>query len=150
MIPAFTALGILPPGIHTCNLGAFERAFAFNLRRQQLFESLQRCLQLMHKEGLSGVVLLNGSYATDKEIPGDIELTLDVRNQSRLAQDKALIFYVRCHASIEKTGIDWYPTMPDNSGNDFTMYFQYIGEKTAATKRCNAKDLKGILKLTKW
>lgn len=150
MIPSFNALGLLPPGVYSCNLVAFERVFAFNARRQQLFESLQRCLQLMHQAGLTGAVLLDGSYATDKENPADIELTLDVRRQPRIAQDKALIFYARSHAELDTTGIDWYPTMPDNAGNDFTMYFQYVGEKTAATKRCNAKDLKGILKLTKW
>ena len=95
MIPAFNDFGLLPPGIHSCSLEQFQHVFAFNVRRQQLFESLTQCLQSMHRESLTGAVLLDGSYATDKQDPSDVEVVLDVRQQERADQDKALVFLVR-------------------------------------------------------
>ena len=150
MIPSLNAIGLLPPGVHTCNLAQFAQAFAFNMRREQLLDSLHRCLERMHQAGLEGTVYLDGSYATDKELPGDLEITLDVRHKSRALQDRALVFHAREHSALDKTGIDWWPTLGDNAGRDFTLFFQYAGEKTAAIKRCNPKDLKGILRLTRW
>jgi hypothetical protein len=150
MIPAFNDFGLLPPGIHSCSLEQFQHVFAFNVRRQQLFESLTQCLQSMHRESLTGAVLLDGSYATDKQDPSDVEVVLDVRQQERADQDKALVFLVRQHNDLKSTGVDWYLNLEDGGTRDFTMYFQYIGEKTAAVKRCRPKDLKGILRLTEW
>lgn len=149
-LPAFNALGLLPPGIHNCSLAMARNVFAYNIRREQLFESLQRCIAQMHTAGLVGSLLLDGSFVTDKANPGDIEVTLDVRLQTRDIQDKALLFFCREHQTLDAMGIDWYPTIADNASGDFTLYFQYVGEKTAATKRCQPKDRKGILRLNSW
>lgn len=148
MIPNFNDLGILPAGAHPCSLDDVRATFATNERREQLFGSLLQCLELMRARGLQGTLYLDGSYATDKALPGDMEVTLDVRASPRDIQDHALVFYCREFAALKATGIDWYPTLPDN--NDFTLFFQYAGEKTAAAKRCDPKEPKGILRLTQW
>ena len=150
MIPAFDTRGLLPAGVHDCTLQQFQGAFAINPRREQLFASLIRCLQLMRDHGLDGALLLDGSYATDKEQPRDMEVTLDVRQQSPDIQGRALLFHVKHHSTLDKMGIDWYPTIEGVGSNDFTLFFQYVGEKTAAAKRCDPKDLKGILRISTW
>ena len=150
MIPSLDSRGLLPPGVHTCNLKQFQGAFAFNMGRERLFESLTRCLERMHQAQLAGALYLDGSYATDKEHPADIEVTLDVRKQPVAVQNLALVFFMREHAHLDQMGIDWYPTLEAAGKSDFTLYFQYVGEKTAAIKRCNPKDPKGILRLTRW
>lgn len=150
MVPPLNSQGLLPAGIHLCDLAELEAVFGFTAARIQLIAALKSCIPLMQAHGLAGDLLIAGSFVTDKEVPDDIEVTLDVRNYQRVDQDKALLFYMRQHAKLKaETRIDWYPTMPDNE-SDFTLFFQYVGEKTAAIKRCDPKDLKGILKLTSW
>ncbi len=149
MIPPFTELGLLPAGIHICTMAQCRAVFATNVRREQLFESLSRCVLQMHSHDLQGTLLIDGSFVTDKANPGDMEVAFDARNHSRAAQDRALLFYMHNHASLERTGIDWYPTVADGN-RDFTLYFQYAGPKTAALKRCQPTTAKGILRLTTW
>lgn len=149
-LPAFGRYGMLPAGVHPVSLATVRAVLGFNARREQLCDSLDRCLALMHQAGLSGTVHVDGSFVTDKPAPQDMEITLDVRDQSDTQQGLTLLFYVQQHAVLQRMGIDWYPTLSDNAGSDFTKFFQYAGEKTAAVQRCHPKDPKGILKLTKW
>lgn len=149
-LPAFGRYGLLPAGVYAVNLATLRAAFGFNARREQLCDSLERCLALMHGSNLSGTVYIDGSFVTDKPNPRDMEVTLDVRRQNASQQGLALLFHVRMHAQLDGMGIDWYPTLPDNAGKDFTQFFQYAGEKTAAAQRCDPKEPKGILKLTRW
>lgn len=149
-IPKFNQYGLLPAGQHPASLAMITAVFGFNARREQLIESLHRCIKLMHEENLAGTLYVDGSFATDKPHPDDMELTLDVRGQSNAQQGLAILFHVKHNKFLKNMGIDWYPTLADNVGRDFTQFFQYAGEKTAAAKRCHPKEPKGILKLTKW
>lgn len=148
MIPSLTAHGLLPPGIHECTLDQLRAAFGLGVRRLQLLDGLDRCLRLMNDEHLEGIVVIDGSFVTDKERPDDIELTLDVRHLDHSKQDRALLFQLRHFSDISRMGVDWYPTLP--SQQDFTLFFQRVGEKTAAAKRIPASGNKGILKLNSW
>lgn len=148
MIRDFTEFGLLPAGIHTCTLQQMHAVFGSGVRREQLLEGLTRCFRLMHDQQLQGVVLIDGSFVTDKERPDDLEVTLDVRNESRLAQDRALLFYDRRYVEVSRMGVDWYPTLPGKQ--DFTIYFQRVREETLAARRLPAGTLKGILRLDQW
>lgn len=123
-------------------------AFGHNARREYLLERLDQCIALMKSHGLQGNLHIDGSFVTDKAHPGDIEVTLDVSKQPTSMQDKALVFYMRQHTTLDKIGVHWFPTLPDNA--NFILFFQYAGEKTAALKRCDPKEPKGILRLTRW
>lgn len=149
-IPSFTSQGLLPPGIHTCSRLDLQAIFSFTDRRAHLLQRLDQCTGIMKQCALTGVLLIDGSFVTDKDHPGDIEVTLDVRQEPPEAQDRALLFYVRQHAALKLLDVDWYPTLPDNPSADFTLFFQYAGEKTAAIKRCHPKSPKGIIRLTQW
>jgi hypothetical protein len=153
VIPALDHRGLLPVGIHCCTLEQLELVFGGTLRRQQLVESLVKCTHLMHGAELAGDLIVNGSFVTDKLNPGDVELCLDVSRASVKVQANALLFHVQNHAKLDRMGVDWYPNLPESEDGlqrDFTRYFQYVGEKSAAMKRLDPRDLKGILKLAKW
>lgn len=106
-------------------------------------------LDEMRAANLSGDLYIDGSFVTDKEVPGDIEVTLDVRSETMEKQGLAVLFFYSNHGRLkDQNSVDWYPTLP--SQNDFISFFQYLGYKTAAIKKLNPKDPKGILKIPSW
>lgn len=148
-IPDFNDDGLLPSGRHQCTLDEAKDRFAHNDARIIIWENLGIALAEMASAGLTGTLFLDGSYVTDKAIPGDIEVVLDVRGETDVKQGLALLFYHSHHHRLDSTNkVDWYPALPGN--NDFVSFFEYIGDKTAAKKKLQAKDLKGILKVTSW
>jgi hypothetical protein len=85
-IPAFTADGLLPAGVHDCTLeevgqrfGAFKRTDA----RCRLFERLEAFVTDLRASGLVVAIIVNGSFVTDKDAPGDIDLILVTVSQAR-------------------------------------------------------------------
>lgn len=147
-IPHFNADGLLPPGVHECTLAEAKDRFAFNDTREAIWENLLVALQEMRTATLTGIVHLDGSYVTDKAIPEDVDLILDVRNEPLPQQGLAILFFHMKHNLLKQNNVDWWPTLP--AQNDFVTFFQYLGEKTAAAKQLQPKDLKGILRVTSW
>lgn len=148
-IPNFNGDGLLPSGRHQCTLAEAQDRFAHNDARNIIWTNLQVALTDMVAFGLSGHLYLDGSYVTDKPIPGDIEVTLDVSAEPPVKQGLAILFYVKHHDRLKNTiKVDWYPTLPGNS--DFVSFFEYVGEKTAIQKNVDPKDKKGILRVNSW
>jgi hypothetical protein len=148
-IPNFNDDGLLPSGRHQCTLDEAKDMFAHNDARSIIWDNFCAVLLEMAAAGLEGTLFLDGSYVTDKAIPGDIEVAFDVRNESDQKQGLALLFFHTQHNRLKSTiKVDWYPVLPGN--NDFVSFFEYIGDKTAAQKKLHAKELKGILKVTSW
>lgn len=96
--------GVLPEGIHLCTLedvtkmfGQFRRSD----RRLELTERLRRYVHDARNSGVASAVLIDGSYATVKEEPGDIDLiialrpdfdlTLEMRPQEYNVQSKSVV-----------------------------------------------------------
>ncbi len=57
-------------------LDAFERGFAWNLRRRFLFGGLLRALRQLARAGCR-TVIVDGSYVTAEEYPGDWDAAFD-------------------------------------------------------------------------
>lgn len=73
MIPKFTTTGKLPPGIHVATLKEFKERFGYNQKRIWLIEGLEMLLNELANVRCSAVYV-DGSFVTDKEIPGDYDL----------------------------------------------------------------------------
>jgi hypothetical protein len=89
-IPAFDAAGRLPEGIHDCTLEEAEARFGSfrgSDRRPHLWARLREFLQEAGKCGLVGAVLINGSFATSKPDPNDIDLILVVKSTHDFSVD---------------------------------------------------------------
>lgn len=72
-IPPFTPYGLLPPGIHTASLEEVEKRLGFSPKRQDLIErGLKPVLARLKALGVHEVYL-DGSFATAKPSPGDID-----------------------------------------------------------------------------
>ena len=153
-IPIFTEQGILPEGIYQCTLEEAQKRFATSEYRANLWCQLIQVIGIMREAGLSGILLIDGSYVTDKTVPGDIDAILDVSNEPLESQAKALIFKItKGQALKERFHIDWWVNMPAGNpslnippGNDFSAFFQYarVSEKTPVGTR------KGILRIASW
>lgn len=144
-IPPFNEKGLLPEGIYLCTLKEAQERFATSEHRANLWNQLIQVIGIMKKAELSGTLLIDGSYVTDKVIPGDIEIILDVRTEYPEKIGKALIFFNDFHNRLKTNfGIDWYPNLP--GGNDFSVFFQY----TRTTEKTPVGTKKGILRIESW
>ncbi len=70
VLPAFDMAGNLPPGEHPCGWSEFEKRFGWNRRRRELLRGMLSALQNLRDAGASEV-WLDGSFVTEKELPGD-------------------------------------------------------------------------------
>lgn len=54
------------------------------------------------------------------------------------------------HDRIGRTyGVDFYITLVEG-GSDFSLFFRYVGEKTAQAKNLHTRDLRGTVRVTEW
>lgn len=148
MIPPLDSNGLLPPGEHLCSLAEAEAAFATNDRRRDLWTSLTRRLEELRSLDVAGHLVIDGSYVTDKAHPDDIEITWDVRGLSQAAQNRVICFFYRHSKRFKIHGVHFFPTIEGDS--DFTLYFQYVGPKTARAKGLSCHAPKGVLRITAW
>lgn len=68
--------GYLPNGLHGMSLSEVGRYFAWNARRRFLFGGFERAVASLRFAGCR-TVLLDGSFATAKEEPGDWDAAFD-------------------------------------------------------------------------
>ena len=80
MIPVSVDIGasckVLPPGLHVATFDEIEQRFATNRQRMGLQEGFQRGCKSLEAAGCVGV-FLDGSYVTDKPVPGDFDACWD-------------------------------------------------------------------------
>lgn len=77
MIPDFDAAGRLPPGVHDADgWDEIVSVFGGNARRDELLQGLRLMLSDLQRAGCR-LVYLDGSFVTDKEVPGDFDLVYE-------------------------------------------------------------------------
>jgi len=64
----------MPLELEQINLRAFRKRFATNDRRREIFQSLVDELGLLRSQCQAMRVLVFGSYITDKDEPGDVDV----------------------------------------------------------------------------
>jgi uncharacterized protein DUF6932 len=78
-IPPLLPLGFLPPGIHNTTVPEIENVFgSSNQTRIDLFSGLTRYADLLKSVGLFSGIYVDGSFVTDKALPGDIDVVVDM------------------------------------------------------------------------
>jgi hypothetical protein len=77
MLPDFTSDGLLPPGEHLATWDEISNRFGWNPRRQSLLAGLSAALIPLRTAGC-GRIFLDGSFVTDKELPGDYDAAWDL------------------------------------------------------------------------
>ncbi len=123
MIPKFDIIGNLPPGKHVATFVDVKKRFGTNSRRLWLLEGLNLLLIELKKAG-SDEVWLDGSFVTQKELPGDYDMCYQIRGVNPDLMDP-LIFSQNRDERKKKYRGDIFPnTIEGDTGKPFDEFFQ--------------------------
>ncbi len=78
-IPDFNENGVLPEGIYKATIKEIKEVFCSfgdTTKRNKLFNSFLRYLTEVKKHNIDYEIYIDGSFVTDKESPGDIDILL--------------------------------------------------------------------------
>lgn len=147
MIPNFITITgcpwqVLPPGIHDATLSEVYQRFVTNPRRKELYDGLELGLGNLFKSGCPQA-FLDGSYVTDKPVPGDYEVCWDGRYVDPAILDRVFLDFSNGRkAQKSKYGGEYFPSamIERGSGKTFLDFFQ--NEKLSGNP-------KGIIRIIK-
>jgi len=89
MVPEFNKYGNLPAGIYESSLTYIEKRFGLNSKKRiSLFKDFHNFLELItpFKTNIKRLIL-DGSFVTSKETPGDIDCIMIIENGFRFTPD---------------------------------------------------------------
>jgi hypothetical protein len=145
-IPALEPSGLLPSGVHDCSLDDIKSHFTWNDHRTNLFDRFLRFLEAELRPLFPYPIFFDGSFVTDKELPDDTDVVLDLSEVPDERKWQALMFMQQHQGRLmEDYRVHFWINPPGQ--NDFAAFFQYVGVKTARAKGLNPQHLKGILKV---
>lgn len=146
-VPDFTECGLLPPGIHDCSLVEVSVALCSNQRRLEIWEGLLGFKNWANALPSPKAFLIDGSYVTDKPIPGDVDLVVDVTDCNDADREQWFNAWEAHHEYVKNTfHVDFYPFVV-GLGNDFSAFFQYIRIDEALRRGISPALRKGILRV---
>lgn len=147
-IPALTADGYLPLGEFDCDLGEVEALFCGNERRKLLLDKLRQFLAwLRDHHGLDLPYYIDGSYATAKEHPSDVDFVLDITYANNEQIGAALKLFTLQRAQIkEDFNIDFWFYHP-GAQKDLRQFFHYVRVEELQQRQLPPETRKGILRI---
>lgn len=143
MIPAFTADGYLPPGVHWTAWQEICDRFGGTVPRRRLLKDLRAALANLQKAGCASVYL-DGSFVTLEPSPGDCDGCWDTRNVDPALMDPALTdIDDDCRLQRMKYGTHFFPAnlAEGRTGRAFLDFFQ-TRRDTGGRKGIIAIDLR--------
>ncbi|HEY4582614.1 MAG TPA: hypothetical protein VIG88_07095 [Lysobacter sp.] len=125
-----------------------EAALCTSPRRRELWVGLQLFLDVEVRPHGNLPVWIDGSFTRRKDYPDDIDVVVDFSGCTATdVIQTALSLYVRNQSIKAAYQIDAYPRHPALP-QDLSEFFQYAGPKVAAELHLDAKQRKGILRVT--
>ncbi|MBC7909669.1 MAG: hypothetical protein H7Y30_04160 [Pyrinomonadaceae bacterium] len=150
-IPPFTSHGILPLGIHDCDINEVETIFVYNNQRRSIWTGFTSFLRIVRPIPEFDLVYIDGSFITDKQSPRDVDIVLELADVQTLftilsthphLYDQAYIksaFLVDLWISFVQVP----PNMPD-----LREFFQYVRPEDAIGRGVAVGSKKGILRIS--
>ncbi len=149
-IPAFAQGGILPTGIHDCNLSEIEAIFVYNDKRGAIWKNLLSYIAQVVTILEVNVMYVDGSFVTDKKLPGDVDVVLEFTNVATLMSARDHAPHLFSHKNVKTTfNIDLFTfeLMPPGRP-DFREFFQLLRPQEASDRGVPVGTQKGILKIS--
>ena len=144
--------GLLPFGIFDCTFKEMKERYGYNRHRAEQTRKLMDYVTLLRKYGASGWIMVNGSYVTSKDSPGDIDIIV-VMNKAAMryqtAEDRCAMLYLY-QPDIAKTfGLEAFAGYGDTpSETGFVNEVQWVTDYTEAfTTVLETGERKGILRI---
>lgn len=146
-IPEFTEYGLLPQGIHDCTPDEAERFLCSNEHRSAIWNGLQKFLAWAASLPTPSAILIDGSYVTDKPMPEDVDVVVDISSCSLADQQIWVDGWATQHQDMKDVNrVDFYP-FAIGHGNDFSEFFQYVRVDDAFRRGVSPQVRKGILRV---
>jgi hypothetical protein len=129
MIPNPVDIGsiwkVLPAGMHDATLEEVKDRFATNDHRRALFQGLVQGIDSLRQAGCL-TVFVDGSFITEKPIPGDFDACWDPTNVDPDKLDPILLDFSEMRKrQKEKYRGEFFPATVNADGErDFAEYFQ--------------------------
>jgi hypothetical protein len=145
-LPELMAAGHLPPGIHPATWPEVVKRFAWNERRRLLAAGCRSALESLAAAGCRRAYL-DGSFVTDKEVPGDFDACWEPDGVVAALLDPVLLkFDDGRSAQKAKFHGELFPSSWDaqNGGPPFVDFFQ-TDPATGESKGVISIDLPGGL-----
>ena len=145
MIPALRQDGTLPPGVHWVLWDEIAARFGGTIWRQHLLAGLRAALGELRRAGCQ-TVYLDGSFVTDKPVPGDYDGCWEETGVDPSVLDPILLTFDSGRATQKaKYGGELFlaSAIADPQGRRFLDFFQ-IDKDTGAPKGILALDLGGL------
>ena len=146
-IPDWNEFGLLPEGIHDCDLEEIEQRLGYNAQRARLVRGLRSVIQWLTSMPPIESLIVDGSFVTDKEFPSDIDAVAMISNLTERNQRSWVRDWQPQHGPLKmQYGIDLYPTA-NGRGNNFSAFFQYLRPEEALARGAPLGLVKGILRI---
>ena len=146
-VPDFTENGILPAGIHSCSLPEAAQFLCVNDRRTEIWTGLTGFLNWSAHLPNPTAILIDGSYVTDKALPSDVDIVVDITTCQDQGQTTWLEAWDMHHVEVKQNYmVDFYPFVV-GEGNDFSAFFQYVRVEEALRRGIAPTVRKGILRV---
>ena len=127
MIPEFNNTGNLPEGVHHASMQELIDRFGYNAKRAWLLDGLNLLIKNLQLAGCS-LIYIDGSFVTQKEIPGDYDMAWSIEDVDPLKLDSCLLLQHPTDRNVIecKYGGDIFPAeIPEGiSGKTFLNFFQ--------------------------
>lgn len=146
-IPDWNDYGLLPEGIHDCDLEEIEVRLGFNEHRLHLIDGLRQTVQWLATMPPIESLIVDGSFVTDKERPGDVDAVAMLNNLTERNQRAWVRAWQSHHQGIKANfNVELFPTIT-GVGNNFSAYFQYLRMEDAIDRGAPLGLTKGILRI---
>ena len=108
-IPEFTEQGLLPAGVHSCTLPEAQQILCSNDRRITIWDGLLGFLEWAAPLPAPDGFLIDGSYVTDKPLPGDVDVVVDITGCSEAQHQEWFAAWEHNYTFVKETfEVDFY------------------------------------------
>ena len=135
MLPAFLTNGMLPGGVHHCDLAVFEETFVWSARRRALYQQMLQGLGVLHESGYR-MLIVGGEFISKAEHPSEFKVLYDCDSLSIETLDARLSHFDKNSRLIAKNqwGGHFFPASFRAIGTG-AMLLHYLSSDSSAGQR---------------
>jgi dihydrodipicolinate synthase/N-acetylneuraminate lyase len=143
--------GVLPEEVHRCTLEELDNVFGVfrsSDRRPELMKKLRSYMDDARSVENVKAVVINGSFVTAKEAPGDIDLLLVLKREVDLAEDlRPAEYKIQSKSMVRRLyGFDIFTGVDGSIAYDGIVSF-LVNVNPLEAQRYTRKLRKGILRI---
>ncbi len=150
-LPKFTYHGLLPEGVHDCQIEELQEPLVTNPQREELWRKLRSFLEWAKATDQFSFAYIGGGFITDKISPEDVDVILQTSASYGPGAFIAMepFFSEGMDAIYQKYAVHlhfWCEGFP-NGVSDFRRFFQYLRPQDAAPLGLREGARKGIVRI---